>query len=146
MSPLDACLRVSQPRPRQLMFEERTLCTDAASARPGAESPTYDVVSLTVLDPNGAATTAFCVDNLARAVDCDTLAPNSITLAVDADRNTGADGTIRWTRGGRLDSTFASIDANAQPHLSDVGSGQTPQPTTTGGYSGVSTNPTGLLE
>jgi type II secretory pathway pseudopilin PulG len=148
-SPAESCLvvRLSQSVPRTLEFEERADCKDASTARP-VERKSYDVVSLTLVEVGGAQ--QFCVDNLARVRVCsesDPMVFRDQRIEIDADRTLGTDGTLTWSQGGRISATFASgIDASAQPHLSDVGSTSTPQPTQQGGYQGLATDPRGLLE
>jgi prepilin-type N-terminal cleavage/methylation domain-containing protein len=145
-APIEACLVVRQVNARTLDFEERTDCRDGGTARP-AERKQYDVTSITLNGPSSDP--QFCVDPLARVRDCgaDPIQFVDATLTIDADKTVGADGTVTWTRGGRIRASFASsIDASAQPHLSDVGATATPEPTYQGGYQGLSTDPRGLLE
>lgn len=145
-SPAEACLVVRLKSAKTFELEERTNCTDPASARP-PEIKTYDVSSLSL--GAGSGQTEFCVDNLARVRDClaDPVVFRDARIEIDADRTAGPDGAITWSQGGRLSATFtSSVDASAQPHLSDVSATSTPTPTRYGGYQGQPTDPQGLLE
>lgn len=149
-SPADACLFVRLLSDGQtLEFAERTDCTDGGSASQ-TQARTYDVRALSISTPGGATpASTFCVDNLTRVRDCaaEPVEYENVTISIDADRTSGVDGSITWTGSGRVTASFSStVDASAQPHLSDLGSGSTPNPTRAGGYAGLATDPRGLLE